>query len=154
VQQCTKCGETGHDIRTCTAASEIVRHCSNCGQTGHDIRKCPAASRSRGRRCSNCGQPGHNIATCNARLGASRTAASASMEDSADAQRGSPSRVRPRSLSPAGVSHACAAKLFSHGLCTLHMFYAKRSTCVPSLAHCHAGALKGSACAEMEGLVK
>lgn len=36
---CSRCGRSGHNIRTCTYGSN-KKHCSNCGRSGHNIQTC------------------------------------------------------------------------------------------------------------------
>lgn len=37
---CSRCGNTGHDSRTCTVRLNAGR-CSVCNKQGHDKRNCP-----------------------------------------------------------------------------------------------------------------
>lgn len=78
-KRCKKCGELGHNSRTCgrkkptiVAGKKGKRTCKNCGKTGHNTRTCPAIHGERvvvkkkpsNRICSICGEPGHNSRTC------------------------------------------------------------------------------------------
>ena len=78
-KRCKKCGELGHNSRTCGRKKKPViagkkgkRTCKNCGKTGHNTRTCPAIHGERvvvekkpsNRICSICGEPGHNSRTC------------------------------------------------------------------------------------------
>lgn len=78
-KRCKKCGELGHNSRTCGRKKPTVvvgkkgkRTCKNCGKTGHNTRTCPEIHGERvvvekkpsNRICSICGEPGHNSRTC------------------------------------------------------------------------------------------
>tara|TARA_B100000902_G_scaffold23256_1_gene27987 strand:- start:207 stop:845 length:639 start_codon:yes stop_codon:yes gene_type:complete len=78
-KRCKKCGELGHNSRTCGRKKNIVvvvkkgkRICKNCGKSGHNIRTCPLIHGERvvvekkpsNRVCSICGKRGHNSRTC------------------------------------------------------------------------------------------
>lgn len=52
----------GEDERR--ADGRVVPLCSRCGQPGHNARTCGPATSKRSARCSRCGQPGHNARTC------------------------------------------------------------------------------------------
>ena len=78
-KRCKKCGELGHNSRTCGREKKPVvagvkgkRTCKNCGKTGHNTRTCPLIHGERvvvekkpsNRICSICGEMGHNSRTC------------------------------------------------------------------------------------------
>lgn len=83
---CGKCGEKGHNSRTCGRPGARVsavkakgvgrgrgkRTCALCGLTGHNSRTCgkpakAAKSVPGKRRCGKCGDLGHNARTCGKR---------------------------------------------------------------------------------------
>ena len=89
-RNCSSCGESGHNIRTCPKLhpEKFARRrgnllgfsfCSNCGEQGHNLRTCEQLHPERAtkrklrnrvvkalRRCSICNAQGHNSRTCTA----------------------------------------------------------------------------------------
>ena len=76
-KRCKKCGQLGHNSRTCgkerckIIKKKGVRICSHCGGEGHNVRTCPEIHGERvvvikvsNRVCSYCGEKGHNRRTC------------------------------------------------------------------------------------------
>jgi len=77
--KCGKCGEKGHNARTCTTAGFHTRAvkalrlrqkptryyaCSICSEVGHNRTTCPAKNRTY--KCGKCGVEGHNKRGCTA----------------------------------------------------------------------------------------
>jgi hypothetical protein len=71
VRKCSKCGEVGHNARTCRSAFRKKTGCYDCRGTGRNCESCGTLKKPRKKRvekgprvCSICKKPGHNARTC------------------------------------------------------------------------------------------